>query len=380
LFTGEPDLPPPEPGRSPDPAPARRERLGGRVVTADGRPVPDVTVVFVRRAKDGETLRVTGRADDHGRFELEVPPDGSWHVQVTGTLPGGVPVLRKSGGTIRSGRADRDLTVEAADEFTGRVLDPDGTTVPGATIEIWSSKRRGHRPHFKLTADTDGSFRVLLPAGGTARIKAYVETTDDVGLPYVRAYRSGVKAGEPVEMRMLHGAEIRGRITWREGGPAAGLPLRAHQALGSHKMVVRARTDGQGNFRIGGLYASMDYRLEIDKDRYEGKPLDLLGTTRAKAGSINVSMEVSTAVLVTGTLYKPTGEPAGRWSFWFVHDESGKKITCRTRKDGTFVLNTSKAGTYTAWTNYYERRKRHRLRCGTFRSGDSGVVLQIPRP
>ena len=181
-------------------------------------------------------------------------------------------------------------------------------------------------------------------------------------------------------MKLGTGVEIRGQISWREGGPAAGLPLRAHQQFGSSPMVVRARTNAAGEFRIGGLYSTMSYRLEIDADRYKDKPLDLIGVSWAKAGRTDVVLQVTAAILVSGTLYRPSGKPARRWHFWLVREGSPKKIPCRTRNDGSFNSKVPEDGTYNAWTHYIVNGKRHQLACGSFRSGDSGVILQIPQP
>jgi len=382
----EPDPEPAAPGVIPGARAAgtrpdrRRDRIRGRIVTRDGRPVPGVRVTGVR-TDGGETeTRLTAVTDDSGRFEFDVPEEARYRIEVSGTLEGGVPIRLRSSALTSTAAASRDYTVEPAGVFSGRVLDPDGRPVPDARVEAWSSRSGGGKPVVTATTDREGGFRFLLPASGTARIRAYVPTADDVGMPYCRAFVRDVKAGDPVEVRLTKGGEIRGRVTWRKGGPAADLPLRAHQSLGSHPMVIRARTNEMGEFRIGGLFTTLQYRIEIDLKRYKGEALDLIGDTSVKSGTTDVSLEVTAAILVTGRLYRPTGKPARRWHFWLVYDGSERKIACRTRSDGSFVFRAPAHGTYTAWTRYTVNRRTHTLNCGTFRSGDSGVVLQIPDP
>jgi Carboxypeptidase regulatory-like domain len=360
--------------------PDRRETLVGRVVTMEGHPVAGATVHTSELTAGCSSSFATVTTDAHGRYEVEVEAGRMYRITVSGSLPGGVPILQKRNGLLRlPGRTERDVRVEAADVFIGRVLDPAGQPVPGARVEAWTSVRRSRRPYAAVDTGEDGAFRILLPVGGTAKLKAFVPTTDEEGLPYRRTIRSGVKAGEPTDLALTPGAEIRGRVTTTDGQPAPGLPLRAYQALGSHPMVVKARTNAHGEFRIGGLFA-MTYTIRIDKARYEGEPGELLGVTVVGAGATDVKLELAAVDLVSGRLYRPGGQAATRRSFWVIHEESGRKITCRTAKDGTFTLRAPKGGTFTAWTRHVANGKKHVLNCGRFTSAEKAIELWIPYP
>jgi hypothetical protein len=243
---------------------------------------------------------------------------------VLGTLEGGVPLRLRSSPVTSTASASRDYTVEPARVYRGRVLDPDGRPVADAVVEGYG---RSARPACTVTTKTDGSFRLYVPRSGKASLRAWLPTTDDVGLPFRPVRVRDVPAGDTVDLTLQRGAEMRGRVTWWEGGPAAGIPLLVKRTLDSRSLTIRARTDPAGRFRVGGLFPLVTYRIELDEARWKGETLELL-------------------------------DP----------------------KDETFLIRTPKAGTYTAWADFSADGRRKRQKLGSFRGGESGVVLQIPSP
>jgi hypothetical protein len=120
--------------------------LTGRVLDADGRPVPHAAVTaLVRRPwqpndrglQDQEVARAT--ADAAGRYRLVVPNDfPTWYVERRVTLlahaPGHAPITGEV--SLRGRPAAIDLCLPGGAVAQGRLLDPDGRPAAGVRLAV----------------------------------------------------------------------------------------------------------------------------------------------------------------------------------------------------------------------------------------------------
>jgi RNA polymerase sigma factor (sigma-70 family) len=112
------------------------DRIRGRVVDADGRPVRDAAVAvttmsnFIQVRQGGLTSsesRFLRRTDAEGRFELKPQPDGVWVVAAHAL---GFARVRVGAGT------DRDLVLQPLGRVAGRWLGKDGTPMASRTMSL----------------------------------------------------------------------------------------------------------------------------------------------------------------------------------------------------------------------------------------------------
>lgn len=144
--------------------------IGGRVLSgAEGRPLEQARVEFSLSSVRGapvETFGIGGSmigaapvTDDAGRFTAELPP-GAYVVTV---VPTEVSGLARYTTTIDLETTDIALiSVPPAGVTFGRVLDRDGTPLPGAIVEAWSDDGDAILLGRSVT-DAEGEYRLLLP-------------------------------------------------------------------------------------------------------------------------------------------------------------------------------------------------------------------------
>jgi len=153
------------------------------------------------------------------------------------------------------------IAVERAVEVTGRVLDPDGTPVAGATV-VPALTGTGNSltgdARFSVRAGEDGRYSVLLPASGD---RDYNLVAHDGKYQGWRTWANGVippfrtKPGESprdVELRMTRPATDRGRVTDAEGRPIRDREVRAGAAdrLENRYYDPTAKTAADGSYEL----------------------------------------------------------------------------------------------------------------------------------
>jgi hypothetical protein len=164
---------------------------------------------------------------------------------------------------LKPGVAAVTVVAEPAVRVTGRVLDPDGKPVAGATV---APARTGSGN--SLTGDTrfsektaaDGTFVMTLPASGAAE---YNLVAHDGGYQEWRTWANGVlppvrtTPGQKingVELRLTRPAVVRGKVVDAAGRPVAGREVRAHAADGLENRyydpVTTTRADGTFELRF----------------------------------------------------------------------------------------------------------------------------------
>ncbi len=239
------------------------------VNTLTGERVPNVRLwhwqhpgVEGRPNKDGY---VAVRDMFPGRFTFQVDAPGyarCWSDE--SSSEGGRRHVSEKGWQRNFGEIDFDLargmrpvtiSLEPGVTITGRVLDPDGKPVAGATVApartgTFNSLTGDTR--FSFESNADGTFTMLLPASGPCD---YNLIAHDGKYGEWRKWANGVlppmrtKSGETlrgIELRLTRPSTVRGRVTDAAGLPVAEREVRASRRRPAREPLLRPTNhDGQ---------------------------------------------------------------------------------------------------------------------------------------
>ncbi len=131
------------------------------------------------------------------------------------------------------------ITLERAVKITGKVVDPDGKAVAGATVApalTGTGNSLTGDTRFSVETDKNGQFTMTLPASGA---RQYNLVAHDGKYQQWRHWANGVlppigtKPGQEirrVELKLTKPATVRGRVTDTNGQPIANRKVRAAAA------------------------------------------------------------------------------------------------------------------------------------------------------
>jgi len=201
--------------------------------------------------KSGKNGTVTIADMMPGRFAFQVDAPGyaRWWSEQAATEWARFQILHDRGGWQRnfdhidfdltSGMEPVTITLERAVKITGRVLDPDGKPVAGATVApalTGTGNSLTGDTRFSVQTDKDGQFTMTLPASGG---RQYNLVAHDGKYQQWRNWANGVlppigtKPGQEirgVELRLTKPATVRGRVRDVDGQPVANREVRAAAA------------------------------------------------------------------------------------------------------------------------------------------------------
>jgi len=255
------------------PAQVRLERAGPAIVVvvveADGTSAPDVPVLWP--GPDGRPF--ARRTDRSGRIAIDDQPPGLVVVNVGGAERDG-PTLRVVSGDDREARA----TLAPPFVVRGRVVDPEGFGVGGATVRARGPDGPGGRP---VVTDADGSFRwvgrltdrlALVASSGPREVAVEpplpdpfgpLESTLDLLFPVIapavalRVDRRDLAAGalvriavEPAVLALVREAFSRFEV---------GVPPTERVDTGAAELVARADLRGPARVTIDGDVVAEDH-------------------------------------------------------------------------------------------------------------------------
>jgi hypothetical protein len=270
----------------------------GTVLGPDGKPVADSVIVvsapadpvppiIVRTGADGRfkvqarrrgphTIRIEARGLAAQRIEKVVP---GAPLRVTLARGGSIEgVVREAGG----GQAVAGARVEAREDgmlFAAPLWEPEVGVVATQT-------------------DAKGLFKLEGLARGRHTVTASNRAAG-------RASQAGVPLGGRVELLLVAGPSIGGRVLTPDGKPAAGAAVRAESEMWSGK-VWSAVTDAGGRFDISGL-APGEYRLIA---HHKDWAVAIVGGVRLeRAGDVEADLVLSAPVRVTGRLVDSDERP-----------------------------------------------------------------------
>jgi hypothetical protein len=176
-------------------APLAGARLAGRMVDADGAPIPMRTLLLQGSHQPGQALSITG--DEGGRFRVDAAPTGRLSFTTRS-----VPHLKVSGPLLTPGtEADLVLVLdEGSHELGGWVVGDHGLPVKGAQLKLsWSHKQGDSVSSSARTAVTDaeGGFRFTGLGPGPHQLAVRAEGYEELRETYGVFWNSG-----DVELRL----------------------------------------------------------------------------------------------------------------------------------------------------------------------------------
>jgi hypothetical protein len=320
--------------RSPDPA--HTTIVTGRLLDADGKPVPGGRVVVVAEhwARFERplgvyshndlplTFRATGpvRTDGEGRFRIEAPVGParpSWNVLVHAAADGhGLATVE-----LAKGKSVQDVPIKLDREYVvrGRLIDTQGQPADGAvvrpilqtglgttveTLTTTDSPPYANPLISAVTADDKGRFLIR----GFGKDKVWIEITHE-RFATQRMHAQPAPRGDTKETPFsLVGARVvEGRITYGKlGKPATGARV---VAVTGYDNVVPTRADDDGHYSLNPFPGDSFYLTVFPPD---GQPYLVWkqGLSFAQAARLETDIALERGVLVRGRVDEsPSGRP-----------------------------------------------------------------------
>jgi len=204
---------------------ARITAYPGAYVEVDARPEPLATTL----------------SDDEGAYELVLPRGGALFVEAT--LTGHAPSVETF--DAFSGEQERDFGLERMVRQRVTVVDEEGTPIEGARLLLlWDFSDR--KPICTHQTDADGSVEI-------EAVSWWILLVQCDG--YADEFTEGVGEEPELTIELSAGGTIDGIVVDHESKPIAGAVLRT-----SGISRTKARTDGEGRFRVEGW---PDYEDEL---------------------------------------------------------------------------------------------------------------------
>ncbi len=315
--------------------------LQGRVVGADGQPVPAAKVYAAPSgefdflpldAADSKLLGGAKRAqavsDAQGRFQL--PLSGQTHVRLAVRASGFAPLDAER--TLARGERDLgDVALEQGVVLEGRVIDQTGR--PVAEAQIYSRPRtagfgiemmggRGRPP--LATTDAQGRFKIDMLASGPWRMLVNSDDHPDKSFDG-ESERPGAVTRN-LEFALEEGAQISGRVTGAAGEALSKLQVNAQQrsenddangeglVFGPEGFVTprKAKVGADGSFVARGLKPNQNYRLAAQPadNGFFGYGMGARGGVSAKSGDRGIEVPFKpAAAIVCQVVDAATGKP-----------------------------------------------------------------------
>ncbi len=345
-----PDTPPPVEDAAPADAPSRDPAARSIVVLVTcpcHGSTPDAGAV------GGWRDAVPARATRAGEVRLDDAPAG--RPTVRAFAPGHVRSRWALAETRDEAVATVSIALDAGGALEGRVVEPDGTPVAAATLDLRAGRGSGiwgDPPLATATSGPDGAFALDgVPREGSATLvaRAFAHADEWVPLDF------SADGARPVDVVLAPACEVTGRVLDAAGAPVAGARVRAASSaepvvaasalaegdvVGGEPSWVETRTADDGTFRLRCLTLGVTWLVHAHTRRTGRSPVTTLDPA-APPPSLELRLPVPGRVVVVvrdaeGALPEDTQVRLGVGRLW------GRAAS--VEGPGRFVLDDVAAG------------------------------------
>ena len=368
----------------------RSSRLSGRVLAdADGGPVPGVTVT-ARAVEAWDPVPATATSAADGSYELSEIGGGDVRVFAVGGgwISKGMTDVREGGynplvTTVPiEGKGTFDVVVTRGGRVEGRVLSPDGTPHPGATVTptlTGNARQMGWLLASLIAASgAAGEFVVEgLPPGAMFEV-----TASEVGFLSVKAgpFRADPAAPVKTELR-LGGGTFFDAIVVERGTktpvPGARLTAWSWDAGGAGGASPEVVSGADGHARVGPV-SGANGNLQVSAPGHGGAYVAL---SRIAEGSVTVELEVTRTCAITGHVEFADGGSTSGLNLTVTLQAADRTDQEQCDDDGSFRFADVPPGPakLTAQMGWQEGAPITSIET-TAGTEDLRIVLPLPRP
>jgi hypothetical protein len=345
-----------------------------------GSPVPGAAI-WLSSPGNWSEGRVVGEADDRGRFELREVGDGR-HVGARSAehAPSGLFKLDGQPGDV----LDVVLMVGGAcGSVKGRVVDPEGRGVGGASLRVegWDGGWHGQQipdgsrrlpPAAMLaTSADDGTFAFHGVPVGKQRLLA---ARSGFSMAEVAVVVQADTEAEPT-VRLAASASVRGTVRDAAGRPVVGAQI----LIGEFGLFASSdtTTGPDGCYELTDLV--LGWRILQASSPDHGRAAESLVVT--EGAELTCDLVLTLGRSITGTLLDADGAPAPKWLLVAQPEGEGlgQDSSARSRADGSFTLHRLADAQQRVVVMGRDLGNFQVLLAEHVKPGNEGLVLRLPR-
>jgi RNA polymerase sigma-70 factor (ECF subfamily) len=314
---------------------ARGFDVVGTVVDGDGGPMPDADIVLSTMNPD--SARYVAHSDARGAFRIRSVDGLAWvSARAPGYAPSPMPTITGAEGATVPVELVLDVL---GGEVRGRVLDPAGAPVAGATVYVGTpQKRRGSAwapGPLRSTTDGDGRFRERRVAPGACQVVVRA-----AGFAPWRGTVEVLERGTAgLDARLVEGVAVHGVARDAAGLPAPKVAVSVDSEWPFEQMVG---TGADGGFRLADLApGAFTVRADggergIAEAALEGAPGESLAWSfvLAKLALAGRAVDASGAPLAGWGIRAESFTDGDRHDRWATTDDDGRFLVKGCRDAG----------------------------------------------
>lgn len=303
----------------------------GRVLSPEGRPVPNAQVSVAETASQGMMVfsSVQTKTDGDGRYRLDGVPPGPRTLEAT--AEGYRRGVRDVEVTAETRTVDFEL--ERGLEVAGRVVDDAGNPIP--SVQVVLTAGRNFFDALRAITGADGGFRISGVQDGTYNLTAIKDgyAADFQGHTVAVA---GASIGG-LEIKLSAGASITGRITGVEFSQLARVRVWANWEGNS------GRVDPDGVYRISNLRPGT-WRVAAE---VPGTPLHAEGQVTIEPGNpeARLDLQLGQGYELTGLVLR-NGQPLAGATVGLHRPGTLSEQNAKTDHQGSFRFGGLESGAY----------------------------------
>ncbi|MFN0060640.1 MAG: carboxypeptidase regulatory-like domain-containing protein [Planctomycetota bacterium] len=272
------------------------------------------------------------------REQIKGYPQENWNDMVrVSPEPGGAPLVV-------------DFALERGLGIAGKVVDPEGEGVEGAelnssgmTCNAWQQCR----------SEANGNFE-LLGFPPDCQVSVGVQKPGFALRP--QTFSIGAEGVRNVVLQLEAEAVLSGVVVDENGDPLASYTVVAHPEVQTNVFWPQVTTDGDGKFRLGGLFAAK-YRLRASPPKSQtwmtnGSGLEISVRTGESVDGIRLVYEASGTLEISGRIADERDAPVrgAHVSGYLSSGEGGSQT--QSDEEGEYVISGLAAGAYNVSVNH----------------------------